>query len=83
MTCPYCGAEMKSGYLQSNHGIAWAETVLEDLILSSPVREKGAFFASGGEKYYKHLVPADYCAECSIFVARPYTPQKKIHRIIG
>lgn len=61
MKCPYCGNDMKTGYIKSSHPISWGEEaklgfIRNDLKLS-PVSLKAAF--------YGHFVEAHRCERCS------------------
>ena len=67
MKCPFCGDEMRSGYLQSTKPIYWSEEKPSVIIYSDVKISKG--FWAGCH------APADYCSRCKKIITS--VPEKE------
>lgn len=65
MQCPWCGEEMKDGYLQSSRTLVWSSIELSGFILP---REEGDFRVS--PSMFKNIVPSKYCPHCGILISQ-------------
>lgn len=62
MKCPYCGAEMQEGWLQSTRPFFWGQEQTERFLVK-PQKKKGEFYVSEGF-WEGSFAPADYCEAC-------------------
>lgn len=67
MKCPYCGADMVPGYLQSSRMLVWDREKLSDVILPS---------SDGGRCLTKrlartHAIRSYLCENCDILLSAP------------
>lgn len=69
MTCPYCGSEMKNGYLQSSRVIVWSSEILYFTI----VPKGGGDFRASKEAgvWGAHNLRSNFCEECNILISIP------------
>lgn len=65
MKCPYCGAEMREGWLESGKPILWVTEPDDGLLV--PEREKGEFYVSNGF-WTGCFAAASYCDFCKKIV---------------
>ena len=65
MKCPYCGAEMREGWLESGNPILWVTEPDDGLLV--PDREKGEFYVSNGF-WTGCFAAASYCDCCKKIV---------------
>lgn len=63
MTCPYCGAEMTPGYIQSRDGVYW--DTKKRLVAALPPRGGDAvILGTGGGPFSGAAVLAYHCTKC-------------------
>lgn len=62
-TCPYCGDEMKRGYIQSPRPICWLPKKLK-LFSNTGFTRNGAVVLSGGKLLAAPCVTAYNCTRC-------------------
>jgi len=65
MKCPYCGEEMREGWLESGKPILWVTEQDDGLLI--PDREKGEFYVSEGF-WQGAYAAAAYCGACKKIV---------------
>ena len=63
MKCPFCGDEMKLGYLQSTRSICWSEEKPAVIIHSDVKVSKGFWSGCYSE--------AEYCPRCNKIITSP------------
>lgn len=66
MTCPYCGKEMRAGYVQGARGVFFSER--ERTVFFNPHRrERDVVIASARDGC---SAPAQYCDGCRLLLAK-------------
>ena len=72
MKCPFCGGEMKRGYLKSSHHLFWGPR--EDLgwIEKDCVSLRTGFWKAAFEGIN---IPSDYCPDCKKIITS--VPEKE------
>ena len=69
MKCPYCGAEMEKGYVQSRSPIFWSE---QKRLVKFPSRERDVGVAGG--ELAGFYVESFYCRACNRLITEPQNP---------
>lgn len=67
MKCPYCGKEMKLGYIQSPRPISWLPQQLK-WFTKSGFTENGAIILSEGKLFSAPCVFAYNCSTCKAVI---------------
>lgn len=68
--CPYCGKEMRAGYLQSSRYLVWDPEIKYGAIL--PGKEG---FCLTRKLFSENAVPSRYCEHCCLLIT-PRPPKK-------
>lgn len=63
-TCPYCGGEMLTGYIQSRDGVCWSEK--KKLVPALPGLAKDELYLPGG--HVEKEVTAQNCPKCRVIL---------------
>lgn len=67
MNCPYCGKEMKLGYIQCRDGVWWSEKTR--ILAALPAMDVSAINLSSGNGFFSgEAVEAYLCSECKKIV---------------
>ena len=72
MKCPFCGGEMKSGYLKSSHPCYWDRDEELGLYEKDAVKLYLSFWKGFFGGYH---VPSDYCPDCKKIITS--VPEKE------
>jgi hypothetical protein len=65
MICPYCGKEMREGFVQGARGVIFSEERKSICILPSKAMKD--IDITG---FWKTAAPANYCDDCRILLAK-------------